>query len=109
MRYDALVPLRIDEPYLFVRRIGEVDFAARVDGQIIRIHALRDDRFLPVRTVGDDAFAAILTGVKTAVGPEHQAVGLAGIFFEHGDFAVERDLVNPAVGNIAEEYVSMRI
>ena len=87
--HDALVPLGIDKPDPLVCGIGEIDLAARVDRQIVRIHAFGDDRFLAVRREGHDALAAVLAGVEAAVRSEHQTIGLARILAEYGDFAVE--------------------
>src|SRR5436190_5783246 len=92
--HDAFVVLGIDKPDSFVLRIGEIDFAAGVDRQIIRIHTFGDDGFFPVRGKRDNALPPILAGVEPSVRSEHKAISLARILAEDRDFAIDRNLVD---------------
>jgi hypothetical protein len=86
---DALVPFGINEPDALILRVGEVDFAAGVNSEIIRFHAVGDDRFLAIGGPRHDALATILACIEAAVGSEHQAVGGTGVFAEDCHFAID--------------------
>src|SRR5262249_17033102 len=107
--YDALVPFRVDKPHLLVRRIAEVDLAARVYRQLVRINTSGDPRFRSVRRVRHNTLPPVLAYVEAAVRSEHEAVRLAGILAEKRDVAIDGDLVDTAVRDVAEEHVSHRI
>src|SRR5215831_6294770 len=107
--YDALVSFRVDKPHLLVGRVAEVDLAARVYRQVVGIHTFGDHRFRSVRRVRHNTLPPVLTCVEAAVRSEHQAVRLTRIFAEQRDLAIDGDLVDTAVRDVTEEYVTPRI
>src|SRR5260370_35690499 len=59
--------------------------------------------------MGDHALAGALSGVETAICPEHQAPGSACILFEERGLAIGSDLVDLRVSRIAEVQITVVI
>ena len=67
LMHHALVPFGIDKPDPFVLRVSEIDFAAGVYSQIIRIHTFGNDGFCTVSRKCHDALPAVLARVQAAI------------------------------------------
>ena len=83
-----LIPSGVDEPDAVIRRIGKINFIARRDGEVMGLHALRDNGLLAVRRVCDDPLAVVLAGVKPPVRAANDSMRAAAVLFPNRDPAV---------------------
>ena len=89
--------------------VGDVDISVEGDTQIVRVQTFSDDGELATLVVGDDLLLAVRTCKEATILTKHEAVGVAGVLSEDGDFAVQTDLVNPTVRDVREEDLALCI
>jgi hypothetical protein len=103
-----LAGLHVHQRHLLPARVGDVDVAARGDGQVVGAEAVGDHRLFPARRVECDQRLAA-AGVEPAVGAGPRAAAAAG--GELGLRAIRREPVDAGIGaaQIGEEDVAVPV